>query len=156
LPLRLSPDALGLTCSTQAGGNQRKVRCDTALEDVGGLVAIIHVVRVGNGLAFREHHHPPGILDRQHAPEQSVGDAEDSGVGGNAQGDRNDDYHCEAGNFHQGSNGVADILQQCLHRWPPLGETGARASNPQFSPPLDALRGLVEGRGFSPALPDPW
>lgn len=53
---------------------------------------------------------------------QSVGDAEDSGVGGNAQSDGNDDHHREAGSLHQGSNGVANVLQQHLHRWPPLGE----------------------------------
>ena len=86
------------------------MRHDAALEDVGGLIAKVRVVRVGKGLAFRKHHQPAGFLHRQDAPEQPVGYTENGGVGGNAQSNGNDDYRGEAGDFHQGSKCVADIL----------------------------------------------
>jgi hypothetical protein len=83
----LAPDALWLSHAPQTGGNEREVRRDATLEDVRGLLLIVQVVWMGEGAAFGEHHHPPWILDGQHTPEQPVGDAEDRGIGRDAQRD---------------------------------------------------------------------
>ena len=115
----LAPDALGLSLAADAGGNKRKVRGYAALEDGAGLVAIVEVVGIREGLALREHDHAAGVPDGQDSPQQPVSNAEDRGIGGKGQGDGENHDEGKARSPEQSSNGVANIVSQVLHERQP-------------------------------------
>ncbi len=57
----LAPDALRRALAADAGRNEGEVRGNATLKDVFGLVAIVEVVGIGVGVAFRKHDHAARI-----------------------------------------------------------------------------------------------
>ena len=66
-------------------------------------------MRPNSGIAPVEQHEPIGIPERQRAKQDAAHDAEDGGVGADAEGEREDDGEREAGRAPERAQGVAEV-----------------------------------------------
>src|SRR6185503_5373857 len=64
-----------------------------------------------------QHHETLRIRVRQRLQQQRIDDAEDRGVGADADRERGNDDEGQHRAASRGTNGVADVLQESAHRW---------------------------------------
>ncbi len=111
-------DAIGLAAVDQI--EVHLVVLDQAVEDVGGALAVVEVLGDGHaGVAppgqrrrLLDHHQPVAVLIGQRLQQHAVDDAEDGGVGADAEAERQHRQQRVAGMAQQRPRAVLQIRQQ--------------------------------------------
>ena len=75
---------------------------------------------VGRHVGVREVEEPTGIVHGEHAEEDGMHDAEDGGVGADAEGERGNDGDSKTGRHAQASNRKSKVLDDRSHALSPL------------------------------------
>ena len=107
---------------TEAGLRAEEVDAVAATQGPGLPAALLVGFHAAQTFAFSlnkrfvgiHHHEALRITIRQRAQQKSINDAEDRGVGADAEGERHDCYHGEPAVFRQHSPAVTQVLQKLL------------------------------------------
>ena len=102
-------------------GDTGKIEADVVDDGHGGegtaLLAPIEKIGIGNGnvadlfVGFAHEDELRGVFERQRAEEDGVDDAEDGGIGADAESESEDGDGGEAGGFRERADGVFQVLQ---------------------------------------------